>query len=50
MVKGIDAEGFQTSEIDLLNIERRGFDDHLILVIVLKPVRVFSISTIGGPA
>jgi hypothetical protein len=47
VVKGIDAEGLQTIEIDLLNVKGGRFDDNLILIIVLKPIRILSVSTIG---
>jgi len=47
MVKGIDPKGLQAIEIDVLNVEGRGFDNNLILIIVLKPVGILSVSTIG---
>src|SRR4030042_2905283 len=47
MTKGVNAKKLQTVEIDLLNIKRRGFDDDLILIIVLKPIRILSVPTIG---
>jgi hypothetical protein len=50
MLKGIHPEGLQAIEIDLLNIERGGLDDHLILIIVLKPIRILTISAIGRTA
>jgi hypothetical protein len=37
-------------EIDLLDIQRGGFHDHLILIIVLKPIGILAVSTIGGTA
>jgi hypothetical protein len=48
MVDGIDAERLQALEIDLLNIDGRGFDDDLILIIVLEAIWIFSVSAIGG--
>jgi hypothetical protein len=50
MVKGIDAEGLQAAEIDLLDVKGRGFDDDLILIIVLEPIGIFTVSTIGWTA
>jgi hypothetical protein len=47
MVEGIDAKGLQAVEIDILNLKRRRFHDDLVLVIVLKPVGILAISTIG---
>jgi hypothetical protein len=44
--QGIDAKRFKAVEIDILNVERRRFDDDLILVIVLKPIGVLAVSTI----
>jgi hypothetical protein len=50
VVKRIDAEGLQTVEIDLLDIKRRRLEDDLILIIVLEPIGVLSITAIRGPA
>jgi hypothetical protein len=50
VLEGIDAKGLQTVEIDLLNVKRGGFHDDLILIVVLKPIGILSVSTIGGPA
>jgi hypothetical protein len=50
MIKGIDAKGLQTIEVDFLNVERGRFYDNLILVIVLKAIGVLAISTIGWTA
>jgi hypothetical protein len=50
MVKRIDTEGLQTIEIDFLNVVRGGFNDDLVLVIVLKAIGVLTISTIGWTA
>jgi hypothetical protein len=50
MVKRIDAEGLQAAEIDLLDIKRRGFHKDLVLIVVLKPVWVFSIAPIRRSA
>jgi hypothetical protein len=48
MADGIDAERLQALEIDLLNIDGRGFDDDLILIIVLEAIGILSVSAIGG--
>jgi hypothetical protein len=50
MVKGIDAEGLQAVEIDLLNVKGRWFHDDLVLIIVLEPIGILTVSTIGGTA
>jgi hypothetical protein len=50
MIKGIDAKGLQTIEVDFLNVERRRFDDDLILIIVLEAIGILTISTIGWTA
>jgi hypothetical protein len=47
MVKGVDPKGLQAIEIDFLDVEGRGFDNHLILIIVLEPVGILSVSAIG---
>jgi hypothetical protein len=46
----IDPERLQTVQVDLLNIQGGWFDDDLILIVVLKPIGVLPISTIGGAA
>ena len=50
MQRGIDADGVQAAQIQILQIGRRGFDQHLILVIVLQAVGVFPITPVGRPA
>ena len=46
----INANGFETAQIELLQIRRAGFDEHLILVIMLQAVWIFSIAAIGWTA
>jgi hypothetical protein len=50
MLQRIDSEGPQAVQVDLLNIQGRRLDDDLILIVVLKPVRIFAISPIRGTA
>src|SRR5262249_44099679 len=46
----IDTNRIERAQIELLEIGRRWLDDHLILVIVLKPIRVFPVAAILGAA
>ena len=46
----IDANGFETAQIELLQIRRAGFDEHLILVIMLQAVWIFPITPISRTA
>ena len=46
----VDADGFERAEIERLKVRRRGFDQHLILIIVLQPVRVVAIATVRRAA
>jgi len=48
MLQGIDAEALQGVQVDLLDVLRRRFHDHLVLVVVLQPVGVFSVAAVGG--
>ena len=50
MQRGVDADGFQRAKVEVLQIGRRGFDDHLILIIMLQAVGVFAIAAIGWAA
>jgi hypothetical protein len=50
MADGINAEGLQALEVDLLNIFGRGFDDDLILIIVLEPIGILPVTAIRGAA
>ena len=44
----IDADRFQRIEIQILDVRRRRLQDHLKLVVVLQPVRIFAIAAILG--
>ncbi len=46
----VDADGFERTEIERLQVGRARFDQNLILVIMLQAVRVFAIAAIGGAA
>ena len=46
----IDAERRETAEIQILAVGRRRLQDHLKLVIMLQPVRVFAVAAVGRPA
>src|SRR5690606_4191609 len=49
MDQRIDAEARERTEIELLEVMRRRLDDDLELVIVLQPVRILAITTVGRP-
>lgn len=40
----------QRAQIQFLDIQRRGFDYHLELVVMLQAIGIFAITTVGGPA
>jgi hypothetical protein len=44
--RGIDAERAQRLEVEILDVVRRGLQDHLILVVVLQAVRVLAVATV----
>ena len=46
----VDTDGFEGAEIEILQVWWRWFDDDLILIIVLKPIWVFTIAAILGAA
>jgi hypothetical protein len=46
----VDANGIERAEIKVLQVVRRGLQDDLVLVVVLKPVRVLAVTAILGPA
>ena len=48
VIEGIDPEGLQAVEIDLLDIQGGRFHDDLVLIIVLKPIGILSVSAIRG--
>ena len=47
---GVDADGLQRPQIQVLHVGRRGFDQHLELVVMLQAVRVFAIAPVRWPA
>jgi hypothetical protein len=49
MRKRANAKRLQTIEIDLLNVKGGRFHDDLILIVILKPIGILSISAIGRP-
>ncbi len=46
----VNAERFQTVEIQVLNIVGRRFQDYLKLIIVLEAKRVLAVAAVSGPA
>ena len=50
VVLGANAQGLERSQIGLLNRVRTGLNQHLVLEVVLGPVRVIAVAAIGGPA
>ena len=49
-IVGIDADRVERLEIEVLQVGRRRLQDHLVLIIVLQPVRVLAIAAILRPA
>ena len=45
----VDADGSEAAEVQILNIGRRGLQDHLILKMLVEPIGVFAVATVGGP-
>ena len=46
----VDAEGAQRIEIEILDVCRRGFQDDLVLVVLVDPVRIVAIAAVGWPS
>ncbi len=46
----VEADRRQRAEIELLQVRRVGLQDHLVLVIVLQPVRVLAVAAVLGAA
>ena len=46
----IDADGVERFQIEILQIGRRRLQDHLELVVMLQPVRIFAIAAVFRPA
>jgi hypothetical protein len=50
MLLNLDADGGKAFQVKVLDIVRRGLDNHLKLVIVLQAVGVFTIASVLGTA
>ena len=50
MVVGVQANGGQRTQVELLGVDRRGLDEHLELIVVLHAVRVLAVAAVGGTA
>ena len=48
--RGVDADGLERAEIELLQVRRVRLQDDLELVIVLQPVRVLAVAPVLGAA
>src|SRR5690606_3404309 len=48
--RGIEADGGEGVEIELLDVVRRRFEDNLELIIVLQTVRILPVATVIWPA
>ena len=46
----VDADGCERAEVDVLQVRGRGFDDHLVLVVVLPAVRAVAVAAVGRAA
>ena len=47
---GIDADGVERLQVELLDVRRRRLQDHLELIVVLQPVRVLAVAAVLRPA
>src|SRR5260370_4291563 len=45
----VDDDGSQAFQVDVLHIDRRGLEDHLKLGVLVEAIRIFSVTTVGGP-
>jgi hypothetical protein len=50
MQRGIDSDRRKRLQIEILNVGGRGLQDHLVLIIVLQPVRVLAVAPVLGTA
>ena len=50
MVVGVQANGGQRTQVELLGVDRRGLDEHLELIVVLHAVGVLAVAAVGGTA
>ena len=46
--QGVDPEGLERAEVAILDVERGGLEDHLVLVVVLEPVGVLPVAPVRG--
>jgi len=44
----VDAQVLQGRQVEFLDVVRTGLQDHLVLVVMAEPVRVFPIAPVGG--
>ena len=49
MIEGIDAQYFHALKVLFLNIKRRRFQNDLILVVMLQPVGIITVTTVSRP-
>ena len=50
MVVGVQANGGQRTQVELLGVDRRGLDEHLELIVVLHAVGVLAVAAVGRTA
>ena len=50
MVVGVQANGSQRTQVELLSVDRRRLDEHLELIVVLHAVGVLAVAAVGGTA
>ena len=50
MVVGVQANGGQRTQVELLGVDRRGLDEHLELIVVLHAVGILAVAAVGGTA
>ena len=50
MVVGVQANGGQRTQVELLGVDRRGLDKHLELIVVLHAVGILAVAAVGGTA
>jgi len=50
VTKGLDAAGLQAFQIKLLGVCGRGFQEDLVLIVMLETMGVFTVSAIGRTA
>ena len=50
MGRDIDADGLEASQVQILDVVRRGLDEHLELVVELPAVGVLAVAAVGGTA